>query len=408
MAKILISLLGTGKIAKGDNTKNEYVTTDYKIDQKFYQNKTLVSSALIEHHQIDTIFFVGTKQSMWDNICTLFEADEDFSLSILDKKENNILTEDDMHNISKTINTKLNSSNSKCFMIEDSESQEQLWAMFDKFLEILSTINKNDEVHFDITHLFRSVSVLSMIMAEFGKINYDIKISGMYYGLLKKGEPSVIVNLSVFFELLDWARAISNLKNYGNSFELMRLIEKSDEDTKLKNSFSDFSNALSISDIGALQQSIKHLKGKLEIFQRSNNNIIKLISKDLTSFIKRFDIESIAKFQFEFAKWYMENQNYAFAYITLVEAVISGICEQEDGLDPVTKDSRDEAKRIILQDYKYNHSKKLIYETYHRVNNIRVNIAHVTPPSGSKSKSYPKDSIANLPKYIERLSSIFK
>lgn len=72
IAKVLISLIGTGRIAKGDSEKNEYQTTDYLIENKLYKNNTLVSSALIKHYDIETIFFIGTKQSMWDNLCYLF------------------------------------------------------------------------------------------------------------------------------------------------------------------------------------------------------------------------------------------------------------------------------------------------------------------------------------------------
>ncbi len=38
--------------------------------------------------------------------------------------------------------------------------------IFEKFLEILDMVNSKDELYFDITHLFRSVSVMSFIMAE--------------------------------------------------------------------------------------------------------------------------------------------------------------------------------------------------------------------------------------------------
>ena len=37
MAKILISLLGTGRQAKGDNESNEYERTDYILDGKLYK-----------------------------------------------------------------------------------------------------------------------------------------------------------------------------------------------------------------------------------------------------------------------------------------------------------------------------------------------------------------------------------
>ena len=52
MAKILISLLGTGRIAKGDNEKNIYETTDYLLDGKLYKNLTFTSVAIMEYYKI--------------------------------------------------------------------------------------------------------------------------------------------------------------------------------------------------------------------------------------------------------------------------------------------------------------------------------------------------------------------
>lgn len=408
MARVLISLLGTGKIAKGDNNKNEYVATDYKINNVVYRNKTLVSSAIIEHYKVDKLFIIGTKESMWDNLCTLFETHEEYTLSIIEKKENGSLQEEDLSQLSNAIDTTQNAIGSKCYIVQDSETEEQLWKMFDKFLEILSTISHKDEVYFDITHLFRSVSVLTMIMAEFGSISHDIKISGIFYGMLKKDEPSSIVDLRVFFEILQWARALKSLK-LGNSFELMQLIDVSNESKELKNSFRNFSNALSISDIGAMQQSIAQLKGKIALFANHNSHLYKLISNDLQEFIKRFDLQTLAKFQYELAKWYAENHNYSFAYISLAEAAVSAICEKNN-LNSTSKDDREEAKKI-LWNYKFTSSgskeKDKIYNAFDKVNNTRVNIAHKLDNSGSRSKSSPSDSIKNISDYLKTLEKLF-
>jgi len=407
MAKILISLLGTGRIAKGDRSKNMYETTDYKLEDKIYKQKTMVSSAIIEHYKIDTLFLVGTSTSMWDNVCSLYGSDDEYTLSIMEKKEAGILKESDLEQLSQDINKKLNSQNSKCFIVKDCETQEELWNMFDKFLEILSTIGKEDEVYFDITHLFRSVSVLSMIMAEFGKISFDMKVSGVFYGLFKKDEPSVVVDLSVFLELLDWIRAIANLKNYGNSFELMKLINSSHQDKEIKNSFTNFSNALSMSDMGAMQQNIKILKGKMKLFENDKSNIIRLISKDLQEFIERFSIDSLADFQYELAKWYCENKNYAFGYITLSEAIVSKMCEIYN-LDPTLQDNRTQAKSMLYE-YRKNFSKqkKEIGDTYDKVRRIRNDIAHKKPQESKESKSSPKNSIENLELYIKKAAALF-
>jgi len=411
MAKVLITLIGTGKNAKGDGDNNRYKITDYKLENSLYEEKTLVSQAIIEHFNIDKAFYIGTNKSMWDNLCEIYNTDEEYFFEIMEKKEAKDVKEEDLVSLSRYIDNKLGNSGSHCYIIKDSESEDDLWIMFDKFIEILKTINKEDEVYFDVTHLFRSVSILSFIMAEFGKITKEIQIKGVFYGLLKKDPPSVIVNLATFYELLDWARAIKNLKEYGNGFELYKLIQDNITQKEVVNSFKDFNYALSISDMGALQNSLKQLKGKIIFFKENNHQIIKLISNDLEFFIDRFSkIDSLAKFQYELAKWYGENRNYAMGYLTLTEAIVSAICENNH-LDPLNEDDRKEAKEIL---YKYGDWKKSskeeqkISQIYYRVNSIRVNIAHKLPSNNSRSKSSPKDSVENFAKYIDDMAIIFK
>lgn len=410
MAKILVSLLGTGKSAKNDDNKNEYQGTDYYINNIVYKDEKFVANPIIKHYGVNTVFFIGTKSSMWDNINENFEGSENFTLELIEQKENKKLDEEILKKLNETINTYLNSSKSKCFIIEDGESEEELWQIFDKFIEILSYIETDDEVYFDITHLFRSLSVMTFVMTEFAKTYKQFKLSGMFYGMLKTNEPSIIIDLRVFFELLDWSKAILNLKKFGNSYDLKQLIGSLDEDKIFKNAFNNFSNALSISDVGAMQSSIKILKGKLVLFEQNDSHIIKLLSNDLKDFIKRFDIESLGLFQFELAKWYGENKNYAFAYITLAEACVSIVCEKNK-LDATSEDDRKEGKQIIWN-YRFSESgskdKEKIYTSWDKVNNIRNNIAHKLADDGRRTKIQPNDSINNLEVYIKTLAILFK
>ncbi|MBE0490775.1 MAG: TIGR02221 family CRISPR-associated protein [Sulfurospirillum sp.] len=410
MAKILISLLGTGQIEKNNTNKNEYKGTDYIIEKTIYSDEKFVSLLLVKHYKIDKLFLVGTNQSMWDMVAESFKAEENYQFEIIEKKDNNTLTEDSLFKLNDIIGKGLKNSGSKCFIIKDGENQEELWSIFEKFLEILDSVDEGDEVYFDITHLFRSLSVMSFVMLEFGKTYKKFKIAGVFYGMLKKGEPSVIVDLSIFFELLEWAKAIKNLKEFGNGYSLMQLIKKSDESNEIKNSFSNFSHALSISDMGAMRQSMKQIKGKLKLFDEANNRIIGLVSKELREFINSFDADSLGTFQMQLAQWYANNKNYSMAYITLVEAVLSVVCESMRN-DPTDKEYRDEAKNF-LWDFRFSASgskeKEKVYAVFTKVNNIRKNIAHKTSTKGSASKATPKSSIENISEYIMILKNIKK
>lgn len=400
MSKILISLLGTGKSAKNDNNKNEYEKTNYIINNTVYPDEQFVAMPIIKHFKIDNVFFIGTNKSMWDNIYESFGGrNEDYALALMTKKENSTLVENDLHILNTTIIESLGSSKSQCIMVENGESEEELWYIFERFLKIIEFIDKGDELYIDITHLFRSLSVMSFIMTEFAKTYKEFKMAGMFYGMLDSNNQSKIIDLGVFFELLDWSRAISNLRKFGNSYELKQLINSMEGGEELKKSFSDFSNALSISDVGAMQNSIKILKGKIADFDKHHNHIIQLISKDLKDFLKRFDLNSLSIFQFELARWYYENKSYAFSYISLAEACVSAICEQE-GLNPTQKEDREEAKKILRNDSRFQQWKK--------VNTIRNNIAHKRANDGRNIKIQPNQSVREIETYIKDLNFLFK
>lgn len=397
MAKILITLLGTGKTADGEQDKNEYIGTDYIIDKKTYKNKKFVSSAIIEHFDIEKVFIIGTNVSMWDNIADYFEADEDVVLDILEEKERRKLSEESLNRVNDAINKKLSSSGSKCYIIKDADNEDTLWSMFEKLLEIIELLKKEDEVYFDITHLFRTVSVMTMIMADLGISTEKFKLGGLFYGLLKKEKPSPIMDLKIFFEFLKWNKAVYNLKKFGNSSELKALISENVHEKEVVNGFTDFSDALSVADIGAMQKSIKILKGRMTHFREHEKRLIKFIAKDLDDFIKRFSKEDEVDFLFELTKWYTGNQNYALAYLTLAEATVSMVCKQNN-LPLDTKDGRQKAKDILYSygDWRSASKKQQkLNEVYRKITDIRNAIAHKTG-----AKSNPKNSIKNIEKYL--------
>jgi CRISPR-associated Csx2 family protein len=337
---------------------------------------------------------------MWDNLASTFDSDEEYQLKLIDKKEENTVDKNDLLQLEKDIDKYLNHSGSHCIIVNDGETKDELWDIFNMFLEILEDLDENDEIYFDITHLFRSLSVMAFIMAEFGKTSKKFKISKFLYGKLKNESPSPIIDLSMFFELLDWSKAIENLKKYGNSSDLKNLISNSDFSSDLENSFSNFSNALSISDMGAMQGAIKVLKGKLKSFDSNQNPIVNIISKDLRVFINRFSIDSLWKFQLELSKWYLENKNYAMSYMALAEAIITKACEIK-GYNIKSKEGR-EAGKDYIKITKYDDDFSPKYPN--GISQIRNNIAHQLDTRGGGVDN----DIKKLSYFIDRFEPFFK
>jgi CRISPR-associated protein, TM1812 family len=411
MAKILISSLGMGDRKKG------YQKADYAIDDKIYRDRTFISSVLCEHIGIDKLFLVGTKDSIWESVYEEFGGDSETAERIYTDKETRSDT-DLLLPVEQQIETKLGSKGSKCFIIKYGLNEDELWLNFDKYLQIMSKISKDDEVYLDITHSFRSLSLMSFVMSEFyvNTRDYNLNIKGVYYGMFEASRkndgtkiPAPIVDLKMLFEILEWSRAIKNLKFYGNGYELMALIDKSDQPKNIKNSYEDFSYALSMSDIGAIQKSVKSLSKEIFDFSDPKAHILKIIAKDIKEFIDIFKIDKLSDLQIELASWYAKNKNFAMAYMTLAEAVPSLICEQ-NGKDPADRDAREDAKHTLGKCKKenYNSEHKKAAKIYFEINNIRVNIAHKLMDGDRRSNSDPQSSTDNIWEYIEKVKAMGK
>ena len=62
--KVLIAGIGGGK----NKETGTYRVANYKIENKIYEQRSFITSALEEHYGIDKIIFIGTTGSMWDNL----------------------------------------------------------------------------------------------------------------------------------------------------------------------------------------------------------------------------------------------------------------------------------------------------------------------------------------------------
>ena len=84
---------------------------------------------------------------MWDNIADIFEADDDCTMELLESKENHKLKDSDLIKLNSFIDKKLKSNGSKCYVVEDGENEDELWRIFEKFLEILDEVDSKDECY---------------------------------------------------------------------------------------------------------------------------------------------------------------------------------------------------------------------------------------------------------------------
>jgi CRISPR-associated Csx2 family protein len=368
MAKILISSLGTGK--REDGT---YKKANYKIDTKIYQT-SFIAEALQKHLQIDKIFLVGTKKSIWDEAYTAFGGlDDTYHEFLYDSKEEGSITLEKLEKFDN-LQQKL-----QPFVIDYGINEEELWMNFEKFLQIAQNIKDGDELYLDITHSFRSLSLMSFVMTQFAASITDknFKISGVFYGMLEysyeNNDITPVVDIKILLEIQEWIKAIDAIKKYSDFDPLVRLLEVEEDIEKgVKNTFIQLNNTLQLAYISALEVFIKTANKKIKTISSSSNKIINLLAPQIIYLVEELSHEKKSHFQFALAKWFFRNKNYAFSYLALYESIISKSCELKN-YDVNDHKLREDAKTKIGHD-KYG---KFFYTKYENsISVIRNAIAH--------------------------------
>ncbi len=399
MAKILISSLGTGQKKDGG-----YRKATYRLGEKEPITTTFISKALCEFLEIDKLFLVGTKGSIWDSCYAEFGgSDESVELDLYEKQEERKLLESDLKFVEDTIDTALQKSGSRCFLIEYGLDDSELWRNFQKYIEILESVDDGDIVYIDISHAFRSLALMSFLMVQFGHgiRQKRFEIGGIFYGMLEYSSENdniaPIVDLKIFYELMEWIKAVDNFKNYANGDNISALLQNSPEFRNEYNIFNNYTNAMRIANMAAVKKNIQSISKKLKLLKESKNPIIRLMTDEMEEFIVRLNQKRMSDFQLALANWYCEHKHYALAYMALVEAIVSKSCEVH-GYKIDSEDGRNSAKKKI---HKIDRDLSKIYST---VNKIRNNIAHQL----QKREDSIIADITNLPKYIQQVESAFK
>ena len=374
MAKVLISSLGTGWNVK--DSDREYQSTNYIIEGREYKDESFISKSLIEHYKIDKVILLGTNKSMWDGAYLGFtnnRIDENWEILNNGKLKDGITLEE-LKIMENILNDYMGKSGSKCLMVNYGQNEDEMWDNFEIMYTINQHIDSGDEVYLDITHAFRSLPILLFIVMEFmHMMREDFKLSGLLYGMLSN-DKSPVIDLKIFFELLDWAKAVNNFKKYANSGQLVKLMREGDVDKETEKTFHQLGQNLRIANMASLWQFIRGANKKIKYIEKSNNKIVKLLSKDVLEIVERLNREKMSDFQYELAWWFYENKNYALSYMALAEGIITKTCELKiPEADPEDKRVREEAKRRIDHPYdKYYWS----YNDTNTVSEIRNNIAH--------------------------------
>ncbi|MFW6025307.1 MAG: TIGR02221 family CRISPR-associated protein [Candidatus Woesearchaeota archaeon] len=120
--------------------------------------------------------------------------------------------------------------------IPEGFTQEQLWEIFNIFI---GEIEEGEEIHFDVTHGFRYLSMLIMNILNYVKVTKNTIVKSIDYGLIESLGPmykvkklsieernATILDLTSFDNLNDWVIGVDNFTNTGDADKISKLASK--------------------------------------------------------------------------------------------------------------------------------------------------------------------------------------
>lgn len=356
MANVYLSVLGTTDY----KPCTYYVGTDFEVPNvRFVQE---ASAALFCRDWTE------------DDRILIFTTDDAYKKNWLDnghEKNGKILERDGL--VRRLNGLKLKPS-IRNVMIREGHSEDEIWEIFQTLYDNLAD---DDVVTFDITHSFRSIPLLILVVLNYAKVVRNVSLNQICYGAFEVLGPPYLVDtipladrrvpildLTAFDKLLDWSLGIHLFVKGGNASICADLARKGVEPV--------------LRDTGGANQGAKALKKvaeKMDAFSKTlatcRGRDISRNAQDLTECIASAEGASLlpafgpllGKAQAEInafgecsaldgvqaAKWCLEHNLTQQAYTILSETMITHVCELA-GNDPLNYDERkmvNEAGKIL-------------------------------------------------------------
>lgn len=135
--------------------------------------------------------------------------------------------------------------------VPDGSNEEEMWQIFDI---VYNEIEEGDELYIDLTHAFRYLPMLLLVLSNYSKFLKDINVRWMSYGNWEARDSNnraPIVNLLPITMLQDWTSAASEFLRHGYAGRLKDVI-KNKLTPLLKDNALRTENVTNVNKLGAM------------------------------------------------------------------------------------------------------------------------------------------------------------
>jgi len=241
--------------------------------------------------------------------------------------------------------------------IKDGMNKEEIWEVFQT---IYDTLQEGDELHLDLTHSFRFLPMLLLVLGNYAKFLKGITIKNIVYGNYEArnlaNNEAPIISLLPLVSLQDWTFAAANYLQNGRATQLQTLVNKelspilkkamgADKDASALNQYFNALAELSGFVLNCRGKDIRVGK-KINIIHNAEKRIEKIIIPPMVPIFNKIHQPLLAFSPtdnilngFYAAQWSLNKQLHQQAITLLQETVVSLLC-QENGLDLLDKNQR--------------------------------------------------------------------
>ena len=218
--KVFISVLGTGFYDACKYVKDSFVSSETRFIQQ----------ATLEYLKVcDNWTTKNADGEVVDRICILLTdgaREKNWNKEITSRT--NQKTEQDEPYLG--LEQVLTDMNLPCpvetLRIPDGKNEEEMWTIFNTVYEVLKP---NDELYFDLTHSYRYLPMLVLVLGNYAKFLKNVSVKHISYGNyesrnIEKGEAPLMDILPLTM-LQDWTFAAADLIQNGNIAKLQELKE---------------------------------------------------------------------------------------------------------------------------------------------------------------------------------------
>lgn len=231
--------------------------------------------------------------------------------------------------------------------IKDGMNEAEIWEVFQT---IYDTLQEGDELHLDLTHSFRFLPMLLLVLGNYAKFLKGITIKNIVYGNYEArnlaNNEAPIISLLPLASLQDWTFAAANYLQNGRATQLEELVnEKLEQILRDKEAINQDARTLNkyIKTLSNFTKDLLNCRGKairsgkaINTISTEAKRIEKVIIPAMAPILEKINhsLEIFLPYEHVFngfyaAQWCFNNQLYQQAITTLQENIVTYICLQK-------------------------------------------------------------------------------